>query len=132
MKTLKIIMSVLAWLGLVIILLITIPTFFYETSSMWRIHTSARGIDGSAGQFYVNVLVYFGMILTLLFGFIAKPRYLWLGMIIIGLTHIIGFSGFYNLMYYQGINTWDMSSILPGFLLIGSGFLLRKMTRKHA
>jgi len=57
-------MSVLAWLGLTITLLVTTLMLFYETLSIWRTQISAHPADGSAGEFNVSVLVYFGVILT--------------------------------------------------------------------
>jgi len=136
MKPSRIIMSVLAWLGLIITMLVIIYIFKWSIG-VWRahyFHNMKLSTDGSdVTLFYSSVPIYFGIVLTSILGFLAKPRYLWLGMIITGFAHIVTYSAVYEETYYGLHYLWlVIFYVAPGFILLGLGFLLRKIAKRNA
>ena len=81
--------AVQAWLGLVLAALGTFPAF--SSSDTW-VRTGQLGAGiGYAITFFIGIL---GFALAIICGFIAKPKFLWLGAIIVGILYIASFYGY--------------------------------------
>lgn len=82
-------LAIFAWFGLAITVLATLPAF--SSSDTW-VRTGQLGAGVGYGiTFFIGIL---GFALALIGGFIAKPKYLWLGAIIVGMLYIVSFYGF--------------------------------------
>jgi len=82
MKVLK----VIAWAGVGFIAL-GLPLAFSSSSTM----ATTGQLGSGVGCWLAWVLGIFGTLLVLIAGFISKPRYLWIGSIVIGLVYISSF-----------------------------------------
>jgi hypothetical protein len=81
--------AVQAWLGLILAALGTFPAF--SSSDTW-VRTGQLGAGIGYGiTFFIGI---FGFALAIICGFIAKPKFLWLGAIILGILYIASFYGY--------------------------------------
>jgi len=124
MKVLK----VLAWVGVGFIAL-GLPLSF-SSSITW---TSTGQLGSGVGYWLAWVLGIFGTILMLAGGFVAKPRYLWIGAIVIGLAYISSF--------YAGIPWWAETNkrlaglatmLSPGVACIIGGIIIQRLSSKSS
>ena len=120
------ILKVLAWVGVGFIAL-GLPWSF-SSSITW---TSTGQLGSGVGYWLTWVFGIFGTVLVFIGGFVAKPRYLWIGAIVIGLVYISSF--------YAGIPWWAETSkrlaglatmLSPGVACIIGGIVMQRLPRR--
>jgi len=120
MKTL---LKILAWLGLLIIALGL--TLSFSSSSTW-VNTGQLG--SGVGYFAAMCLGALGAILALIGGFITKPKYFWLGSIVVGVVYISSFYG-YIFDYEPHMLGGVFVELLPGLLCIVAGIVILSLSK---
>jgi len=122
MKVLK----VIAWAGVGFIAL-GLPLAFSSSSTM----ATTGQLGSGVGCWLAWVLGIFGTLLVLIAGFISKPRYLWIGSIVIGLVYISSFYGIIpwwvetnKLVAGIGIN------LSPGLACIIGGIVMQRLPHR--
>jgi len=121
-------LRVVAWIGVGIIILGT-PLSFSFSSSLMSIGPMGIGV---AWWGFTWILGTLGTVLLLVGGFIAKPRYLWIGAIVVGLLYISSF--------YGGILWWVETNKLarglavssPGLACIIGGIVMWRLSRRSS
>ena len=125
MQKMKACLKVAAWVGVGIVALGT-PLAFSCSESLMSIGPRGAGV-GWWG--FTWILGGIGTVLLLAGGVIAKPRYLWIGAIMIGLVYI---SSFYGLLLYSLENGTILGFIpvlLPGLACIIGGIVMQRLSR---
>jgi hypothetical protein len=114
----KTFLKILAWVGLLLIVLGVLLSF--SSSSTWI----TTGQLGSGVGFFVTFCVgSFGTLLALLGGLIARPKYFWVGAIIVGIVYLSSFYGYladWEPRYLPGV----IVMLLPGAICVGLGSVL--------
>ncbi len=116
-------LSILGWLGVGFIAL-GLPLSF-SSSSTW---TSTGHLGSGVGYMLALMLGVLGALLILIGGFIARPPYLWLGAILIGLVYI---SSFYGWIKEDTGNPGWIFSILPGLICIIGGVVMARLSSRR-
>jgi hypothetical protein len=115
-------LSVLGWLGVGFIAL-GLPLSF-SSSSTW---TSTGNLGSGVGYMLAWILGMLGALLILIGGFIARPPYLRLGAILIGLVYI---SSFYGWMKEDTENLGWLFNILPGLVCIIDSIIIKLLSNR--
>jgi len=130
-------LTTLAYIGLAFVIVGTTPAFM-STIDILTTPESARVPTGPYDE-WTGLLVFlgwvvtsFGALLALIGGLLARPRYLWISLIAIGV--ICGL--FFEMYVYQSYYATDIDLILefmlPGVACIIGGLVMRKIERKQA
>ena len=110
MKKMKACLKVVAWVGVGIIALSTPLAYSSsETIMNW-------GSTAGFGFQLALILAIPGTLLVLIGGFIAKPRYLWIGAVVVGLAYISSFYGVF--LAPLPVETNELLRGLPLLLLL--------------
>lgn len=130
----KITLTMLAWFGLLVTALGTLLSF--SSSSTW-VNTGQLGSGvGYAFTFFVGVI---GTLFALIGAFITRPRYLWIGAIMVGVAYVVSYYGYvvpspssvpspngHHLDFSPGMITGLLVMLLPGLACIIAGVILRR------
>ncbi len=131
----KTFLKILAWLGLGLV----IPGLFCSFSASYNDLVYPGMTSSGVGYFVALCFGAVGVLLTMVGGLIAKPRFLKITCIIIGVVYIISFYGLFIVMLD---NRWIeregiaqaisglILSLLPGIILIIEGIILWKQSIK--
>ena len=120
------VLKVVAWTGVGIIALGT-PLAYSSSESLMNIGPRGAGV---AWWGFTWILGGIGTVLLLAGGFIARPRYLWIGAVVIGLVYISSFYGF--ILYSpEGYETTALIPVLsPGLACIIGGIVMQRLFRR--
>ncbi len=112
---------ILAWFGL---LLITFGLpLSYSSSWTW---VSTGQLGSGAGYFVALCLGTVGALLALIGGFITRPKYFWIGAIVIGVAYLSSFYG-YCMGLDEPYKYWGVFvGLLPGLACIAAGIVIRR------
>ena len=122
----KTFLKVLAWIGLLIIL----PGLVFSYSSSWVMASNPGALGSGVGYVMTAVVGAIGTLLALIGGFIARPRYFWIGALVVGIAYVASFYG-----YFFG-HTVDLGAkfipglllmLLPGLACIAAGMVIRNL-----
>ena len=119
-------LKVIAWVGVGIIALGT-PLSFSFSSSLMRIGPMGTGV---AWWGFTWILGGIGTVLLLAGGFIAKPRYLWIGAVVVGLVYISSFYG--GILWWVETNELarGLAVLSPGLACIIGGIVMQRLSRE--
>jgi len=70
-----------------------------------------------------------GTLLALIGGFIARPKYLWIGAIVVGVAYIASFYG-YVVNFETKFTLGLFVMLLPGLACIAAGIVIRKLNER--
>ncbi len=132
---LKIFFTIVACLGLLLVLLAAAPASFITLDFLRAPASFGRhlgfGIDFLFfWGWYPAVL---GVLLALIGGLIARPRYLWIPLVAVGLVHLLSFTGEYVYIVREAGNLvrhpiFKMTqTVAPGLVCIIEGIIVRKL-----
>ena len=125
MKKMKACLKVAAWVGVGIVALGT-PLAFSCSESLMSIGPRGAGV---AWWGFTWILGGIGTVLLLAGGFIAKPRFLPLGAIVIGLVYVSSFYGFILYSLENGTFLGFIPVLLPGLACIIGGIVMWRLSR---
>jgi len=120
----KTFLKFLAWIGLLIIL----PGLLLSYSSSWVMVSRPGQLGSGVGYFAATCIGAFGTLLALIGGFISRPRYFWIGAIVVGIAYIASFYGYafdFEAKFILGL----FVGLLPGLACIATGIVMRKLAR---
>ena len=132
----KTFLKIIAWMGLAIMGFSTV----LQLSDSWNSvfpppdYTMRSGLDFSPFFFFIAA---FGLVLMLIGGVLARPRFFWIAAIIIGFLNIASFFGVWPVLHSRihhkqiGAFFFELSYGLPGLLAILEGIILRFLERKR-
>jgi len=86
-------------------------------------------LGSGVGYFVETCAGALGTILALIGGFIARPKYFWIGAIVVGVAYIASFYGYavdFKLYMLGGI----LVMLLPGLACIVAGIIIRKLDKR--
>jgi hypothetical protein len=113
-------LKVVAWFGLAIVFLIVLY------ASWGLVEVMRPSFRGGVDLFpLVYAVSFVGLPFILIGGLLPKPRYFWLGAIIVGVIYILSLSIYIAIVL--GRFSFDLISgilLLPGLIIIGEGILL--------
>lgn len=120
----KILLEILAWFGLALI----VPGLLLSYSSSWT--WISTGQLGSGVGYVVTACVgVIGTLLALIGGFITRPKYFWIGAIVVGVAYIASFYGYvvdFETKFILGL----FVMLLPGLVCIAAGIVIRKLNKR--
>lgn len=125
MQKMKACLKVAAWVGVGIIALGT-PLAFSCSESLTSIGPRGAGV---AWWGFTWILGGIGTVLLLVGGFIAKPRFLPLGAIVIGLVYVSSFYGFILYSLENGTILDFIPVLSPGLACIIGGIVMWRLSR---
>ena len=117
-------LRILAWFGLLLI----IPGLLLSYSSSWVMISSPGQLGSAVGYVVTAGVGIIGTVLALIGGFIARPKYFWIGAIVVGTAYVASFYGYvadFKLNMLGGIITM----LLPGLACIVAGIAIRKLSK---
>lgn len=122
----KAFLKYLAWIGLLIIL----PSLFFSYSSSWTMASSPGQLGSGVGYVITAVVGTIGTSLALIGGFISRPRYFWIGTLVVGIAYIASFYGYFcgytielEVKFIPGL----FVMLLPGLACIIAGIVTRNL-----
>jgi len=128
----RITLIVLAWFGLLLTALGTTLSF---SSSSTFINTGNLG--SGVGYFATFCVGTFGTLIALIGGLITKPKYLWIGSVIIGITYLSSYYGYivpsssgYLIGFTPQAIAGFLLMLLPGLACIVAGIFLLKFRKR--
>ena len=119
------ILRFLAWFGLLLI----VPGLLLSFSSSWVMVSRPGQLGSGVGYFVENCAGALGTLLALIGGFIARPKYFWIGAIVVGVVYIASFYGYavdFKLYMLGGI----FVMLLPGLACIIGGIVMQRVQNK--
>jgi len=122
----KTFLKVIAWVGLLFIA-VGFPLSFSSSSQL----TNTGQLGSGVGFWLAWMLGIFGTLLLLIGGFIARPRYLWIGSIVIGLVYILSFYGIIPWWAERNQLAWLPAYLSPGLACIIGGTVMQRVENKH-
>ena len=120
----KTFLKVLAWFGLLII----VPSLLLSYSSFWTLVSTGQ-LGSGVGYVVTAGVGVIGTLLALIGGFIARPKYFWLGAMVVGVAYVASFYGYavdFELKYLWGL----LVMLLPGLACIATGIAIRKLNKR--
>jgi hypothetical protein len=137
----KVVLTAVAWLGLLVILGGTYFSFLtsirvFPAGLLWN-RFGPFGEMGELGFGYAFFIGCIGTFLALIGGLIAQPRYLWVGLVIVGSIYIISFLefiiaiNFYYPEHRMAFIILESVSVLPGVVCIIEGIIIRWLRKRH-
>ena len=131
-----IILKILSWLGIGF----AIPGVFCSFSASYNDLNYPGMTSSGVGYFVAMCFGAIAVILSSVCGLISRPRFLWIGCIMIGIIYIASFYGWF-LMVTGGrwIETVGLPNailgtilcFLPGALFISEGVILKSVSKRH-
>jgi len=119
----KKLVTILAWFGLFLTVL-SLPLSF--SSSYTKISTGELGTG--VGYAITGLATTIALVLVFIAGIAARPKYLWLGAVVVGLLYIVSFYGYY---IKPNLEWWKiLVALLSGILLLGEGLLLKVVEQR--
>jgi len=122
----KTFLKFLAWIGLLIIL----PGLVFSYSSSWVIASSPGQLGSGVGYVITALIGTIGTLLALIGGFISRPRYFWIGTLVVGFAYIASFYGYFfgytvelEVKFIPGL----LVMLLPGLACIVAGIVIRNL-----
>ena len=126
-------LKLISWIGVGIMAFGAIISF----STSWTIVTDPGRIGVDFGHMFAILFGILGLVFMLAGGLISRPRYFWLGSIIVGSFYIISFFEFYQSWPGRihdnqiGILLSELGmSVLPGLVAIIEGAWLKRIGGK--
>jgi len=118
----KMFLKFLTWIGLLIVL----AGLVFSYSSSWVM--VSRGQLGSSVGYVITALIgAVGTLLALIGGFIARPKYFWIGSLVVGIAYIASFYGYF-FGYTVELNAWFVPGLLlmllPGLACVVAGVVI--------
>ena len=118
----RVILTIIAWLGLLII----VPGLLLSYSSSWT-WISTGQLGSGVGYVVTTGVGVIGTLLALIGGFIARPKYFWIGAIVVGVAYIASFYGYVvDFKFIPGL----FVMLLPGLACIAAGIVIRKLNKR--
>jgi len=120
----RVILTIIAWLGLLII----VPGLLLSYSSSWT-WISTGQLGSGVGYVVTAGVGAIGTLLALIGGFIARPKYFWIGAIVVGVAYIASFYGYvvdFETKFILGL----FVMLLPGLACIAAGIVIRKLNKR--
>ena len=118
-------LKTLAWFGLLLIAL-GLPLSF---SSSWT-EVSTGTLGSGAGYFVEMCVGAVGALLALIGGFIARPKYFWLGALVIGIAYISSFYGLFMGLDEPHMYWWLFVALLPGLACVVAGTVIKVLNKR--
>jgi hypothetical protein len=129
MKIKKIILTIVAWIGLLAILVGTYPAFMLSISSF---HVGPGDDPPWLGMGYFGLLMTIimgslGTFLALVGGISSRPRYFWGGLVAAGVIYMTSFFGLFvfNYNHYNEISLGEAEKLIPGIVCISGGVFIK-------
>lgn len=131
-----IILKIISWLGVGLV----IPALLCSFSASYNDLIYPGMTSSGVGYFVAMCFGAVAVILSLVCGLISRPRFFWIGCIIIGIIYIASFYGWFLIMTGgRWIETVGLPkailgtvlSFLPGVLFISEGVILRSISKWH-
>lgn len=93
---------------------------------------SRPGQLGSGVGFFMEMCAgTLGTILALVGGFIARPKYFWIGAIVVGVAYIASFYGYvFDVDFETKVILGLSVMLLPGLACIAAGIVIRKLNKR--
>jgi len=92
---------------------------------------SSPGQLGSGVGYVITAVVgTIGTLLALIGGFISRPRYFWIGTLVVGVAYIASFYGYffgYTLELEAKFIPGLLVMLLPGLVCIAAGMIIRNL-----
>jgi len=129
----KIFLTIIAWFGLLLVAAASAPML----PSFLHIFQSGHSnyFNSGFGLIFGEITI-LGVLLALIGGFKAKPRYFWFSLIIIGAISILAnlgtvrdYNDYYN---YRHFSVGSLISFIPGLALIAEGIIIKFQVRSQA
>jgi len=129
-------LKIMSWFGIVFI----IPALFCSFSASYMDLKYPGMTSSGVGYFVAMCFGAVAVILSLVGGLISKPRFFWIGCIIIGIIYIASFYGwFLTLIDGRWIQTAGLAQailatilcFLPGVLFISEGVILKSVSERQ-
>ncbi len=120
----KILLKILAWFGLVLIVLGLLLS--YSSSWTW---ISTGQLGSGVGYVVTAGVGVIGTLLALIGGVITRPKYFWIGAIVVGVAYIASFYGYvvdFETKFILGL----FVMLLPGLVCIAAGIVIRKLNKR--
>lgn len=120
----KILLKILAWFGLALI----VPGLLLSYSSSWT-WISTGQLGSGVGYVVTAGVGVIGTLLALIGGFITRPKYFWIGAIVVGVAYIASFYGYvvdFETKFILGL----FVMLLPGLVCIAAGIVIRKLNKR--
>ena len=134
-KAMKVVLAAVAWLGLLVVLGGTYFSFLLSISVFPTGIEGPFGPFGEMGLLGVGYAVFFGCIgtfLALVGGLVAQPRYLWIGLVIVGSIYIISLFEFFAISFlYNELSIFEGALALPGVVCIIEGIIIRWLRKRR-
>jgi hypothetical protein len=130
----RIFLIIIACLGLLLVFLAAAPASFTTQDFIRQSASYGHQLGGFGIQFlffwgwYPAAL---GALLALVGGLIARPRFLWIPLVAVGLIHILSFTGLY-VYYFRAVGLEShlvlltLYTMAPGLLCIIEGLIIRE------
>jgi len=131
-----IILKILSWLGIGFV----IPGVFCSFSASYNDSIYPGMTSSGVGYFVALCFGAVGVVLSLICGSISRPRFFWIGCIMIGIIYIASFYGWiFMLTGGRWIETVGLPnailgtvlSFLPGVLFVAEGVILKTVSKRH-
>lgn len=135
-RNMIIFLKIISWLGIGFV----IPGLFCSFSASYNDLNYPGMTSSGVGYFVAMCFGAFAVILSLVCGLISKPRFFWIGCIIIGIIYIASFYGWFLIMIGgRWIETVGLpkailgtiSCFLPGVLFIFEGVILTIISKRQ-
>lgn len=127
----RIFLILLSLLGTLVVTLGTVVSF---QLSIVQDPQSEAGV----GYFFAMCLGFLGIFLALVGGLIARPKYLWIPLFVVGLVYIISFYGIFLPSPHNYPNGFRFIVIagrslglIPGLICIGEGIFIYRNNRRN-
>jgi hypothetical protein len=122
MKTLKIFMTVIAYLGITLVILGTIMATWTSIYNL-KYDSEWTGLPGLPA--FLGILISIpGVLLALIGGLIARPRYIWFILIIVGIVYCI------IIVIATSTLVVHLVTSIPGVICIIEGFIILYLGKK--
>lgn len=136
-KAIMMFLTAVAWLGLIVMLAGTYPSFLMSLEAFPRgLEGNFYGPFGDMGGLAFAMAFFFGSIGTLLAligGLIARPRYLWVGLIAVGTIYMVSFFGLISVQLHdKSMSILDgVWALLPGVVSIVEGIIINHLRKRQ-
>lgn len=120
----ELILTIIAWLGLLIIM----PGLLLSYSSFWT-WVSTGQLGSGVGYVVAAGVSVIGTLLALIGRFIARPKYFWIGLIVVGVAYVASFYGYvvdFEAKFIPGL----FMMLLPGVVCIAAGIVIWKLHKR--
>ena len=109
--------------------MIIVPGLLLSYSSSWVMVSRPGQLGSGVGYFVESCAGALGTLLALIGGFIARPKYFWIGAIVVGVAYIASFYGYvvdFETKFILGL----FVMLLPGLACIAASIVIRKLNKR--